>query len=68
MFDFISNPIETALKVAETAVTGDTDRLPSRKEVADLIATGLSVAAAAEALGVAKEVAESVLDGAGGEE
>ena len=59
MFGFISDVVESAVDVVSDAVDGE---VPSKRNVSNLIAAGISVYAAAEMFGVAESVIESLID------
>ena len=58
MFDFLTNSIENALDVADGLLFGE---LPSKRQVAKLVADGVTVAAIASATGFGVEVIEELL-------
>ena len=59
MFTLLTDAIENALTVAGNVLTGET---VSARQVAQLIADGMTVAAVASATGLAVEVIEKMLD------
>jgi len=61
VFKFLEKSVKNVLEVAEPLVNPDAD-LPSKDQVAKLIADGLTVYAAAELLGVGVEVVESLME------
>ena len=60
MFNFVTDAIDNALSVVGGVMKGD---LPTQRQVAQMIADGLSVAAIATATGVAVEVIEKIING-----
>ena len=60
MFDKLINMVDNALSVGFGLVTGD---LPTQRQVATLIADGLSVAAIAVMFGVGEDIILELLDG-----
>ena len=58
MFGFITDAVENALDIADAVVSGDDI---TKRQVARLIADGLSVAAIASATGLAVEVIERMV-------
>ena len=63
LFDGIVDEVENALDVGEKVVTLEWDRI-DRREVARLIASGMTVAAIAHAAGVAEDVVQAMIDDA----
>lgn len=59
MFKILTDAVENALDVVTAPLTGD---LPSKQQVAKLIADGLTIYAVSEATGVAIEMLEKILD------
>ena len=59
MFDFITDSIENGLDILGGLVEGDA---PSKRQVAKLIADGVSVYAISEATGLAVDVIERLVD------
>lgn len=59
MFDFLTDSIDNALGVIGGLVFGE---IPSQRQVAKLIADGVSVYAIAEATGVAAEVIQGMVE------
>lgn len=58
MFNFITDSIDNALSVVGDLVCGE---MPTRQQVAKLIADGVSIAAISEATGFATEVIEELI-------
>lgn len=58
MFDFITDSIENGLDVLGGLVEGET---PTKRQVAQLIADGVSVYVIAEATGIAVDVIEGLI-------
>ena len=59
MFDFLTNSIDNALSIFGDLAEGEA---PSRRQVAKLIADGVSVYAIAEATGLAVDVIQNLAD------
>lgn len=59
MFDFITDSIKNGLDVLGGLVEGET---PTKRQVAQLIADGISIYAIAEATGIAVEVIEDLIE------
>ena len=60
MFDKLTNMIDNAITVGGSIMTGE---LPTQRQVAQLIADGVSVAIIATMFGVGIEVIEDLTDG-----
>jgi hypothetical protein len=58
MFDLFEKPFKTLFDVADDVVSGEA---PSKKDVAYLLSTGITVATAAALLGVTEEMITEVL-------
>ena len=59
MFDFITDAIENVLDIGDSLLYGE---LPSKRQTANLISAGLTVASIAATVGVAESVIESLLE------
>ena len=59
MFDFITDSIENGLDILDGLVQGE---VPSKRQLAKLIADGVSIYAISELSGVAVDVLEKVMD------
>ena len=59
MFNFLTDAIENALNVADATLSGDDI---SKRQVAKLLADGLTIAATASATGIAIDVIEKWLE------
>ena len=59
MFDFITDSFENALDILDDLVDGE---LPSKRQVARLMADGVSIYAISEATGFAEEVIRDLID------
>jgi len=57
MFDFITDPIDNALGVVGDLLEGE---VPTRRQVAKLLADGISIVAISEATGIAVDVIENL--------
>ena len=62
MFKFLTDSVENALDVVFSPFDLDGE-LPTKRQVAKLIADGLTVAAVAHGLGVAEDVITGILEG-----
>lgn len=59
MFNFLTDSIENALDVADSLLSLEA---PKKRQVAKLIADGLSIYAVSEITGVAVEIIEKLVD------
>ena len=59
MFKILTDAVENALDVVTAPLTGD---LPTKQQVAKLLADGLTIYAVSEATGVAVDALEKILD------
>lgn len=61
MFKFLTDSIENVLDAGECLVNPEAD-LPTKRQIAKLLADGVSIYAAAEMTGVAIEIVEAIAD------
>jgi len=59
MFELFTEAVESTLTIGEKLITLD---VPTKREIAKLADTGLTVVAIASAVGVSVEIVEAVLD------